>query len=156
MTYGIGGARFHRAMRAPRSRAAQVGFTLVEIMIVVLIIGVLAGIAYASYQNLMIKSRRGTAATCLQERAQFMERLYSTRMSYAVAPEAPATPQQCDPAVSRFYTISYASRSATAYTLNATPIGIQLAKDTKCGTLSLTHQGVRGKSGTAASAAECW
>ena len=44
------------------------GFTLLELMIVVGIIAILASIAYSSYRNQVIKSRRAAAATCLQER----------------------------------------------------------------------------------------
>ena len=62
------------------------GFTLIEIMIVVLIVGVLAAIAMASYKLSVIKSRRSAAAVCLQERAQLMERFYTTRMTYVGAP----------------------------------------------------------------------
>lgn len=139
--------RFH----SHPSRAS--GFTLIEIMIVVVIVAVLAAIAYASYQNLVVKSRRGTAATCLQERAQFMERWRTTRMTYV---GADAQLAQCDAAVSRFYTLSFSvGPTATAYTISATPQGIQASRDTGCGTLTLNQQGVRGVSGGNGVAA-CW
>ena len=42
----------------------QSGFTLLELMVVVLVLGVLAGLAYASYENATIASRRKAAAAC--------------------------------------------------------------------------------------------
>ena len=49
-----------KSFRTPRRAVA--GFTLIELMIVVAIIAILAGIAYASYDFAMIKSRRNAAA----------------------------------------------------------------------------------------------
>ena len=58
------------------------GFTLVEVMVVVAIIGILAAIAYPSYQDSVVKSKRGAAVSCLMEQVQFMERFYSTNLRY--------------------------------------------------------------------------
>ncbi len=138
-----------------RRGRTQSGFTLIEIMIVVVILGVLAGIAYASYQNQVVKSRRKAAAVCLQERAQFMERYYTTNMTYTGAP----APDVCDDGLRPFYTIRFdpaAAPAAKTYTLQAVPQGIQASKDGACGTLSLNAQGVRGKTGSASSVSDCW
>jgi len=133
-------------------RKKQGGFTLLEIMIVVVIVGVLAAIALAAYQRHVVKARRSTAAVCLQERAQFMERFYTTNMTYAGAPN----PAQCGNGLDAFYTIAFSGTpSASAFTLTATPKGIQASKDTECATLSLNEKGVRGVTGTSA-ATQCW
>ncbi len=139
--------------RPARSRAA--GFTLIELVVVVAIVAILATIAFASYEFAVTKTRRSAAANCLQERAQFMERFYTTNMSYNGAVLA-----QCETDLQPFYTIDFAvaptALAPNAYTLRATPLASQLANVTLCGTLTLTHQGVRGESGTAATADECW
>ena len=135
--------------RPSTSRTRQAGFTLIEVMIAVLIIAVLSAIAYPSYDNHVINSRRAAAAVCLMERAQFMERYYTTNMSYADAP-APAPCQE----LQGHYTVSMEDLAATTYTLLATPQGRQASKDTTCGILSLNQQGVR--SAEKGTAAQCW
>ena len=134
-------------------RAAVIGFTLIEVMIVVLVIGVLVAIANASYKQSVIKSRRAAAAGCLQERAQFMERYYTTKLKYKDAP----APVACNADVALFYAVSFvADPTDAAFTLQAVPQGVQASKDTECGTLTINQQGLRGKSGTASSADACW
>lgn len=144
----------HRDGRINR-KGSDAGFTLIELMIVVAIVAILAAVATASYTHFVTKSRRAAAATCLQERAQFMERYYTTNLSYEGAANPPA---QCDGGLSpTHYVVSFsADPTATAYTLLATPQGGQAARDGKCGTLSLDAQGTRGKSGSAATINECW
>nr|WP_282436995.1 type IV pilin protein [Lysobacter ciconiae] len=134
-----------------RSTAGAGGFTLIEVMIVVVIVAILATIAYPSYQDQVMRSRRSAGAVCLQERAQFMERHYTTNLSYAAAP----APAQCDGSVARFYQVQASGVTARAYTLEAVPQGAQATRDTKCGTLSINQRGERSASGTAG-AGECW
>ena len=131
------------------------GFTLIELMVVVAIVAILATVAMASYQFAVTKSRRAAATTCLQERAQFMERWYTTNLTYVGAANPPA---QCDGNISpQHYVVSFtAAPTANAYTLVATPQPGQAANDTLCGVLTLTAQGVRSEAGTAATADECW
>ena len=64
------------------ARTRHTGFTLIEVMIVVAVIGILAAIAYPSYQESVTKTRRSAAQGCLVEMAQFMERFYTTNMRY--------------------------------------------------------------------------
>ena len=126
------------------------GFTLIELMIVVAIVAILATIANAGYQRFVVKSRRAAAATCLQERAHFMERYYTTNLTYVGAPN----PAQCGNDLNDFYVIAFSGTpTAKAFTLTATPTTRQ--KDPTCGTLSINAQGTRGETGTG-SVADCW
>lgn len=129
------------------------GFTLIEVMIAVVIIAVLAGIAYPSYNNHVVKTRRAAAAACLLENAQLLERHFTTNLTYVGG-----AVNQCGGNVDAHYQISLnGAVAARSYAIRAVPIGQQLARDTKCGTLGLTSTGLRSVSGTAsASPAQCW
>lgn len=135
-----------------RGRAHQRGFTLIELMITVAIVAILASVAMASYNFAVVKSRRSAAAGCLLEGAQFMERYYTTKMTYKDAP----APAQCGSDVSPHYTLAFSGTpNATSYIITATPKGSQASADTKCGTLSINAQGAKGKTGSG-SVDDCW
>lgn len=142
--------------KSPRRRrgTGMAGFTLVELMIVVLIVAVLATIAYYSYANNVTATRRKAAAACLVEQAQFMERWYTTRLTYVGA--NPVLP--CETDLVQFYTFSTptaANTTATTYTITATPQGVQATRDTQCGVLGLNQVGSKTKTGTG-TVADCW
>jgi type IV pilus assembly protein PilE len=134
-------------------RGSNQGFTLIELLIVITIIAVLASIAYATYNNSVIASRRKAASACMLELAQHMERVYTTSLSYAGVTAAPAL--ACRTELSAFYTIGLnGTPTATTYALQAAPTSQQ--KDAKCGTLGLNQAGTKTISGTGGSVPSCW
>lgn len=152
--------------RVIRSR----GFTLIELMIVVAIIAILAAIAYPTYTRYITKTRRNAASACLSEYANFMERYYTTNLTYA----PPATPGPGDPTATAppplacsdttqtgaYYNYTFASKpTATTYEILAAPQGVQKDRDTECGTLALDQAGQRHyqtNKTDASGLATCW
>lgn len=136
-----------------RSYQAQQGFTLIELMIAVVIIAVLAGIAYPSYNNHVTKTRRAAAAACLTENQQLLERFFTSNLTYVGAAVT-----QCANGLDAHYQIRLdGAAAARSYSLQAVPQGQQAARDTKCATLAVNQAGVRSVTGTQSSnPAQCW
>lgn len=129
------------------------GFTLIELMIVVAIVGILAAIAYPSYMEYVRKGNRTDAKTTLLQVSQTLERCFTQYSAYNNASCSVLNGGSVNSAEG-FYTIGVVS-AATTYTLTANPVaGKTQAGDAKCTTLSLNNLGVKGATGTAT--AECW
>lgn len=136
----------------------QGGFTLVEMMVTIMILGILVSVALPAYQSQIASTRRATATVCLTEYAQFMERTYSTNMSYKPAGASVTLPTtNCSNDLNAFYTFELGTPyTVSEFLLKATPKGSQ-ASDT-CGTLTVNQLGVRAAKGLsdAETIRSCW
>lgn len=131
---------------------SQSGFTLIEIMITVVIISILASIAFPSYQEYVTRSNRAEGQALLVDAAARQERYFSQNNTYA---DTVAKLNMIADSSNKHYTLAITSANSSTYTLSVQPQGAQASRDTKCGSLTLTSAGLRGKSGSG-DVAECW
>lgn len=137
-----------RAIQICRQR----GFTLLELMVVVAIVGILAAMAYPSYQESVRRANRTDAKNALLELGARQERYRFGRNAY--------TPTIGDLGLSgysaeRLYEIRIDAAGTTTFSASAIPQGGQV--DDRCGTLTLTNTGAKGTVNShSMSAEECW
>lgn len=130
-----------RAGHGPHAPAR--GFTLIEVMIVVAILGILAAFAYPAYKDQVFRGRRSGAQAGLMETAQWLQRYYAARNTYKDAdtnlPDAyKSLPKDGG---TKTYTVEVAvGADERSYTLTATPV----TADAKCGKLTLNDLGQKG------------
>lgn len=146
------------------------GFTLIELMIVVAIIGVLAAVTLPAYRQYSVRAHRADAEKSLLEVTQYMERYFTENGRYDQDSGGTAVSlPPIDSETTEYYTIAFKATTptSTAYTLLATPIGGQATADTDCGILSIDSTAVKcilnetkcSNSGTASvkeAVAKCW
>jgi len=123
------------------------GFTLVELMITVAIVGILAAIAYPSYTQYVLRSHRTVARAELLQDTQTLEKFFTTNGTYVGALTLPYTTSD------GYYTVAAggAGVNAQSYQLTATAAGAQAA-DTHCAVFSIDN--INSKTGT--TNADCW
>ena len=153
------------AIEAMGARIAK-GFTLVELLIVVVIMSILATVGYGSYTGYVTKSHRQAAKNLLYQIADRQEQFFQdnrvyanqlTALGYAENTMALDGDGQLVPGshADINYALSFAAAAANTFTVQIEPKAIQASRDAKCGTLSLTETGLRNSSGTAP-VNDCW
>ena len=136
----------------------QSGFTLIEIMVVVVIFGILLAIAIPSYQQHVRKSKRADAKAMLLDLAARQERFFSTNNAYTptlanlgyTAPFPLQVPNTTQPN----YLVSIIAADATTFSARAVPTGSHSTDP--CGTYTINHLGVQAVTGGSMSATQCW
>lgn len=113
------------------------GFTLIEVMMVMVVIGILAAIALPSYQEHVRQARRAEVSAVLLENAQLLERHYTRYGAYDAEPAA-GLDTQSPPAGNAVYRI-VASLTAEGFTVTATAVPGGLMDGDACATYSVNQ-----------------
>ncbi|MBA4242930.1 MAG: pilus assembly protein PilE [Pseudomonas sp.] len=150
---------------------AQQGFTLIEVMLVVVIVGILAAIAIPNYQDYITRSKRAEGMAMLQEMSARQERFYAQNNRYVTVDEDidllvsdQTSVIDADTAGARVlsnkgsYLVAVSRTDGDGgYTLTAAPNAP--FSDPACGNLTLTAVGIKGKTSTGPDAKtvdQCW
>jgi type IV pilus assembly protein PilE len=146
-------------------KITQKGFTLIELMIVVVVVGILAAVALPSYKESVDRGRRSEAKAVLGQMQNWMERYYTENGRYdqnqfgqALNTAALAYPAAPGGGAISTYTIGIEALTATTFNLVATRAGTMAAD--KCGDYVVSSAGVRSVRNSTVGATEqitlCW
>ena len=129
------------------------GFTLIEMLIVLVVIAILAAVALPSYRQFIARGHRAEAKAALLQVVQWMERANTANGEFPTGQPTVLMLQALKPP---HYTLSLQPSTASGFTVIATRADVMLGD--ACGDLTLTHTGTRGATGYSVSnvARQCW
>jgi type IV pilus assembly protein PilE len=132
------------------------GWSLIELLLVVLIMGVLLAVSWPSLDHMMLRARRAEAVTLLMISAQDLARCQALHGSHLEEDGCPWQSQLPLHSVTGRYRLDHsgAELDAMTYRLTAVPVGGQ-QRDLECGSFVLDHRGQHSVTGSA-SAPQCW
>lgn len=132
------------------------GFTLIEMLIALAIVGILTAIAVPSYQDSVRKTKRAEGKSLLLDAAQKQEQHFTEHNRYATGITANTPPNDTlltTVSESGHYVLTISNNTASTFTFTATPQASH--SDTICGALTLDHLGIKGESGSG-TIDDCW
>jgi len=151
-------------MRKTMTRKYHGGFTLIELMIVIVIVAIISAYAYPSYVQYIVNTKRTAATSVLLQIADRQQQFFMDSKTYTADitnlgfPSDPLEISDDGRSMasgdsSNVYSISLSNVTITTYTITATPLNVQLSRDTDCGALTFDQSGAKGAGGNVE---DCW
>jgi type IV pilus assembly protein PilE len=129
----------------------NLGFSLIELLISVAIIGILAGVAYPSYTDFVTRSNRAEAQRELMRLANLQEQVFVDTRAYAASMIGLGIATIAYTTETGNYVITVSAQTATTFTLTATAQSTQATNDSACSTITINNAGQQG-----GASSHCW